>query len=270
MRFRIDAPEPERELLIAELYALGTLGVEESDGALLAYFEGDTAWPQILALRDSTRQIRVRGPEEVAPEDWSRRWREGLGPRELAGVRLRPSWAPAGPGPELVLDPEQAFGSGEHATTRLALTLALEGLAAGDSVLDLGTGSGILALAALRRGARYALGVDNDPVACRTAAGNARRNRLALALACGTIDALDPARPFDLVIANLLPVRLVPLVAGLATRTGRALVLSGFLAADEARVLDALPHGAGLRAVARLQEPQGDDTWGGVRLEREL
>jgi ribosomal protein L11 methyltransferase len=125
--YRIAAPQDERERLLAELSSLGTLGVEEREAEMLAYFRPDGAGVSNLqALADPERRISVSGPERVPDADWEREWRSGLAPRLVAGVWIRPSFCASAGEPELVIDPQQAFGSGEHASTRLALKLLLE------------------------------------------------------------------------------------------------------------------------------------------------
>ena len=261
MLFRIAAPPAEHERLVAELSSLGTLGVEERGAELLAYFASDGADAAgVSRLADPERHIAVYGPQAVPDADWEREWRSGLAPRCVAGLWIRPSWcAPAGE-PELVIDPQQAFGSGEHASTRLALRLLREALRPGDMVLDVGTGSGILGLAALRSGARAALGFDTDPVALVNAAENRARNGLPLALYCGALEALAVHVRFDVGVANLLLHELLPCLPGLAARTRRALVLSGQLELERPRLEAALPR-ADWQCVRELSELQSGETW---------
>lgn len=268
VRVRIEAPPGEWDRLIGELHALGTLGVEERDSpgapaSLIAYFEQDLSWAALRALGDAARGVTVHEPEPEPAADWEREWRRGLEPRRVAGLWIRPSWCASRGEPELVVDPEQAFGTGEHATTRLALGLALETLRAGDRVLDFGTGSGILALATLRRGARRAFGFDVDPVACRCARRNAARNALALELWCGSLDALAPGARFELVLANELWSGLSPWLARLAGCAGRALVVSGFLESERPAVVAALAA-LGLDVARHEGETQGADAWGAL------
>jgi ribosomal protein L11 methyltransferase len=165
---------------------------------------------------------------------------------------VRPSFAPAPAGftgRELVIDPGQAFGTGGHASTRLALE-AIAALPAaelaGARVLDVGCGSGVLALAALALGAERALGCDLDPLATAAAREAARANGFGarLALFTGSLEALGPraAGVFHLVVANLLRRELEPLLGAIAqaVRPGGLVILSGLLARERGRVEAAL------------------------------
>jgi ribosomal protein L11 methyltransferase len=129
---------------------------------------------------------------------------------------------------DIVLDPKQAFGTGHHATTRLLLEWLEELIHGGESVLDVGTGSGLLAMAALRLGARHARGVDHDPVAIDCARDYARLNGFGgeLVLECAT---LANEGMFDLVLANLDRETLLSLAGGLAAATRHRLLVSGLL-----------------------------------------
>lgn len=188
----------------------------------------------------------------------------------VAGRRLvvRPPWL-AGAGGlvgrrEVLIDPGRAFGSGSHASTRLALA-ALDGLVrGGETVLDVGCGSGVLAIAALVLGAGSAVAVDIGPEAATTAGANAERNGVSdrLEVRCGPLDEVvgrgGPGVPqqFDLVVANLLPAELEAM-AGVVSRAvapDGALVVSGFLAGQRARLSAAFP---GLVPVADAL----DDGW---------
>jgi ribosomal protein L11 methyltransferase len=267
-RFRFEAPDGESERLLAELWSLGTSGVEEralesrsGRTELVAYFGADAApLAELRALADPARQIELRGPELVEERDWEVAWREGLAPRRIGRLWVRPSFCPSAGSPELVIDPQQAFGSGEHATTRLSLGLLQEQLRPSDSLLDLGTGSGILGLAALRCGAARALGLDSDPVAIANAAENRARNALPLALACGTLDALSGSVRFDVVVANLLLHELLPCLDLLAARSRRVLVLSGYLARERAALDGALDPRVWMQ-MRESSEIQSGDRW---------
>jgi ribosomal protein L11 methyltransferase len=264
---RIEAPEAECERLIAELWSLGTSGVEERplEGAshfeLRAYFAAAGAPVDALrALADPARGVTVRESEAVEERDWEVAWRAGLAPRRIGKLWVRPSFCASAGSPELVIDPQQAFGSGEHATTRLSLSLLQEELRPSDSLLDLGTGSGILGLGALRLGAARALGLDCDPVAVANAAENRARNELPLALACATLDALAPGARFDVAVANLLLHELLPCLDSLAARARRVLILSGYLARERG-ALDRALAGSHWELARESSEIQSGDRW---------
>jgi ribosomal protein L11 methyltransferase len=231
----------------------------------------------VAAAREDPRALERLERQEVADEDWSTRWREGLGiVRISARLAVRPPFVAddrAG-APALVVEPGQAFGTGGHASTRLALAL-LDGLGdeslRGARVLDVGTGSGVLALAALALGAASAVGFDLDPVAVREASANALRNetRPRLRLFAGPIQALRAA-PFDLVLANLLRTELQPILPAVvaALRPGGRAVLSGLLA-SEADEMGVALAAAGLAVDERRDEadPSGE-RWLGLVTRR--
>ena len=142
--------------------------------------------------------------------DWSIRWRDGLAARQFGRLVVTPSWIPVARGPDeptVVLDPEMGFGTGEHGSTRGALTLLERHLAPGDRVLDLGSGSGILAIAAAKLGAASAIGIEMDDESNPIARQNAERNAVA-----GVVHFLDGdaallaplAGPAELILSNIL------------------------------------------------------------------
>jgi ribosomal protein L11 methyltransferase len=207
--------------------------------------------------------------QPVHEEDWAAAWKAHF-PVLRVGRRLiiRPTWRRhrARPGDVvLALDPGMAFGTGLHPTTRLCLAgierWADTGLVDGARVLDVGTGSGILAIAAAKLGARSVLAVDTDPIAVEATAANARRNRLVRRVAAGQgsvpIGAAMAARwgPFDLVLANLIASLLVELAGSLAgsVRPGGRLLASGIFIDREPEVATAFTS-VGLRVAGRDQE----------------
>jgi ribosomal protein L11 methyltransferase len=181
---------------------------------------------------------------EVPDEDWVRRTQAQFAPFEI-GARLwvGPTWhrAPAGRA-AVQLDPGLAFGTGSHATTRLVLAFLARTVAGGESVLDYGCGSGILAIAAAKLGAARIDAVDVDPQAVETTAANARANGISLRAALP--EALE-ATTYDIVVSNILAQPLIILAPLLAARcsVGARLALSGILeaqAADVAAAYDGL------------------------------
>src|SRR5512138_3648472 len=139
------------------------------------------AWFPDRASAEGARAAHGGEVAEVAEEDWGEGWKKHFAPLDVGRVRIRPSWIAAPPPPgavEVVLDPGMAFGTGSHPTTSLCLAALSQLLAQrpGASVLDVGTGSGILAIAAHRLGARRVAANDDDPKAVEVARENARRN----------------------------------------------------------------------------------------------
>ena len=205
-------------------------------------------------------ELRTRIVEEA---DWADAWKTYF-PVMRIGRRLviRPTWRRhrrAAGDIVLALDPGMAFGTGLHPTTRLCLagveTLADGGLLAGARVLDVGCGSGILAIAALKLGAATALALDTDPIAIEATSANARRNALARRIQVreGTLPSGEG--PFDVVLANLIAGVLVPIADGLRDelRSGGSLLASGIFVDREREVRDAF-EAAGLEVAARTAE----------------
>ena len=230
-------PEPSRrEWVGAWLVARTGQAVEErDDGTLVTFAEDERAADALLAALAAEGETPVetsRRPLESV--DWTTRWRDGLGPRHFGRLTVVPSWIELSPGdgPAVVLDPESAFGSGEHGSTRAALTLLERHLRPGDRVLDLGSGSGILAIAAAKLGAASAVGIENDAEANPVAWRNAERNGVTAAVDFLHGDAGDLAPllgPADLLVSNILRLvntALLPAIVA-ALRPGGLAIFSG-------------------------------------------
>jgi ribosomal protein L11 methyltransferase len=221
----VDAIETQRPSLTA------LLGTDADPSALLAAAARACALAQTPAFQ-LTR---------VDDQDWVRRSQQQFEPLTV-GARLwiGPSWhqPPAGVPAAVRLDPGLAFGTGSHASTRLALQFLERTLRGGESVLDYGCGSGILAIAAAKLGARQVDAVDLDPQALETTAANARANAVAIHVA--TPEALPAAR-YDIVVSNILAQPLMLLAPLLASRTapGGRIALSGILESQAAEVVRA-------------------------------
>jgi len=201
---------------LAALQATGLLGIVEAGGCATVY------------LPRRVEGLPFDGRWEAIPErDWDAVWRAGIQPVTAGSVTVTPPWIDAGPD-AIVIEPGQAFGTGHHETT-LGCLSALQSIPLeGRTVLDVGTGSGVLAICASRRGAARVVGVDTDPLAVEAATANARRNRATVDVRLGSVDAAPPER-FDVVVANLDTSTLGALAASLAGALTEAgtLVASG-------------------------------------------
>ncbi len=207
--------------------------------------------------------IRV---EELPDQDWNRQWAQSVRPIRIGRrIVIRPSWEPVtlqAQDIEIVLDPKQAFGTGHHATTRMLLERLEDLVHGGEFVLDVGAGSGILAMASLRLGAASALGVECDPVAVDCARDYAEENGFGghLEFRCGTLEDVDPhgeLRP-DLVLANLDRQTLLLLCDELTRYVshGARLLLSGILLEQEQEIVEAFS-----KAGATLFERREQEGW---------
>ena len=198
--------------------------------------------------------------EGVEQEDWQNGWRKYYHPMDV-GQRLAvvPSWQDYETSRvKLILDPGLAFGTGGHETTNLCLEVLDERVRGGERVLDIGTGSGILAIAALKLGAAVAEGVDIDPVAVRTAGENAALNGVADKLTVLVGDLSDKASgQYDIITANIVAnasMALAPAVPGLRADDA-VFIASGIIDSRKDEVIAAL-EAAGL-AVLEVKEKRG-------------
>jgi ribosomal protein L11 methyltransferase len=269
---RLDAPE----LLPLAAEALIELG----GGAVVE--EGDAVYTFLLppddldaAVRAAADRVRGRLPAGVAcdvswrwqqDEDWAAQWKRGLTPRRVTErLVVKPSWTAweAAPGQVVLdVDPQMAFGTGEHGTTRGCLRLLDASLREGDRVLDVGSGSAILAIAAARLGAAEVVAVEYDPDANLNARENLDANgvagRVRIVEAMADEALLAELGRFDLILANILSGVIRPLLPSfhrtLAGSADGRLIVSGILLTESAEVVrDA---GAAGFSVARVDEEE--------------
>lgn len=229
----IDAGE-----LLAALDDSDVQGGWQDDETIHLYWPSRSWSPDhLVRLRQALRQLGGADEVEIRvqalpKQDWNKVWAQSVKPLWIGKrIVIRPSWETVAVRPdqvEIILDPKQAFGTGHHATTQLMLEWIEESIAGGESVLDVGTGSGLLAMVALRLGAARAVGIDHDPVAMECAEEYARQNHFGgeLSLQCGE---LSGGRSFDLVLANLDRQTLLQLANRLASCVRARLLVSGLL-----------------------------------------
>jgi len=210
--------------------------------------------------------LRVRPVED---RDWTEAWKAGYEPQRIGRLVITPSWLDPPEGADVVvlrLDPGMAFGTGLHPTTRACLVMLQEVEPMRDRVLDVGSGSGILGIAALALGAATVDAIDTDPEATAATAANARVNRLAdrLSVRLGTLDEA-PSEPYPLVLANLVAVVLIELASRLAAHLapGGTLLASGIID-ERAGEVEAALVAAGLRCAKR----RIDGEWVSLRMLR--
>lgn len=260
--------------LVADgLLALGGAAVEEKDGALVTYLlPPDDPDAFAAGARARLAEWLPEGAEIDVTwqwqqnEDWAAEWKRGLAPRRVTDrIVVKPTWTEwdAAPGQVVLdVDPQMAFGTGEHATTRGCLRLLDGAIRDGDRVLDIGSGSGILAIAAVRLGAREAVAVEYDPDANLNARENLERNgvepSVTLIEAMADDALLDGLGRFDLVLANILSGVIRPLLPAMRKALGGSpdgrLIVSGILRSESPDVVrDA--EAAGFR-VERVDEEE--------------
>ena len=275
------AAEAEQASLLA--YEAGALGLEQREDTsgvtLLLYVPAEAAHALRKVLAGAQPAPLELGAIEPVPDvDWSERWKRGLGASVISErLVVRPSFVAHALAPgqvEVVIDPGQAFGTGIHESTRLALEWIdrlVPGLAAGARVLDVGTGSGVLALAAAALAPVHVVAFDLDPVAAHEAQLNAERAGSAdrVRVFSGELRALA-APPFDLVVANLLCSEALPLLGEIAARTRPQAhaVFSGLLATEMEIFCEALKT-AGFTAMdVREREDASGERWAAVLTRR--
>jgi ribosomal protein L11 methyltransferase len=263
------APE-QADLVLAELTVLAPNGVEEDRGpdyVEYAIYGGEGELPELGDLDAAVAGGRIEVSSTEIPDDWADRWRDFHKPLLVADrLWLRPSWEPPREGAiDIVVDPGQAFGTGAHPTTRLCLEFLCELEASGEAdgeLLDLGTGSGVLAIAASKLGWSPIRAYDHEPAAIEAATANATANDVQLHPERMNLRENLPALA-PTVVANMT----APILKAVATQIAEApevMICSGLLPAeldDAAAVFE----GAGLQEAER--RINGD--WAALLLRRD-
>jgi len=209
---------------------------ERLENTLLTLKQALQELPKTAGVSGVSSEITIRF---VAEEDWATAWKQYFKPQKIGErIVVKPTWEEYTASPEeliLQIDPGMAFGTGLHGTTRLCLR-GLERLVTSDmTVADVGTGSGILAVAAILLGASHAEAVDNDPLAVRIAAENVALNQVGDRVNVYEASAPPPGE-YDIVVANILAHVIIALAPDLlrATKQGGLLIASGILAGESA------------------------------------
>lgn len=240
-----------QELFIAELMDLDFYGFEQRDDQLIAYVEkpryNDSNRELIEQLIAVYPGASFTETTDMADQNWNEAWEQSIRPQRIGSFLVRPTWSSEPPsGDEILLeiDPKMAFGTGYHATTRLMLRVLQHLELKGKRVLDAGTGTGILAIAAVKLGAISATGFDMDPWSEQNAVENALINRVenVVEIRLGGIEKINPEEMYDISLANINRNVILDLIPSLTrhTKPGGAICLSGLLDTDEKIIRDKL------------------------------
>jgi ribosomal protein L11 methyltransferase len=297
IRLALRVRRAQADLVLAELLELAPDGVEEIESAdadggesfvEYAVYGAPGELPELPDLQAAAGGAFVEVSTSEVPDDWSERWKRfhrpvliepdsaGGGHTVVPALHVRPPWEPPTErtdAHEIVIDPAQAFGTGAHATTRLCLELLLVLAAERErgAVLDVGAGSGVLAIAAAKLGYGPVLALDNDRESVLAIADNAARNSVQIEANHFDLrrEALPPVNggPAPIVLANLLRPLLLDLAGTMATSGGPVapghldLIASGLLREQADEVAVAFARRLGLRERARRERGEWAALW---------
>jgi ribosomal protein L11 methyltransferase len=246
---RVRAPGPDRPAIIAALFELGSQGVHEDGETLVTHFPAPFSIEAIAAgVRDVSASAEIE--TSSAPDvDWSERWRDRIGSHELGRLTVAPPWLASADNDArtIVIDPGMAFGTGDHASTRGVIRLLGDVIAPGSTVADLGAGSGVLAIAAAKLGARAVFAIEVDPDAISNAEANVVRNGVAdrVTVIEGDARALLPiVGPVDVIVVNIISSVIMTLLREIADglNPNGTVILAGILAAERDDMVGRLEH----------------------------
>lgn len=261
----------KRDTSLGQWYELPLNDIPEGRAVIKGYFVEGTDMENILEqLKISIKQLPEFGIDigdptyetrTVDEEDWANAWKQYFKPLRVSDrLTIKPTWEDYTAGPDeliIELDPGMAFGTGTHATTSLCLKTLEKAIRPGVDVIDVGTGSGVLAIAAAKLGARHVLAVDLDPVAVSSAGENSRLNGLESRITVRLSDLLQVLRegetedgsgrlgvriPVQIVVANILAEILLLFMQDVydVLETGGLYIASGIIKSKEADVEEAL------------------------------
>lgn len=246
------------DLITGQLALLGFEGFQQEDQELLCFAKGGT-WGRRMEqqLQDLLARFKKEFPscdavyarKTIREQNWNARWERSMGIVDVTPrMIIKPSWKKLRKKDRgkvvLQIDPKMSFGTGHHESTRLCLFLLEEYLQPGGKVLDVGCGTGVLSIAAVKLGARAALGIDNDEWSVVNAKENVRNNRVAKKVKISKGDARRlPKGRYDLIVSNIdLPTNLRSIRSYRGQlRKGGLVILSGLLTTDLQAILRSLP-----------------------------
>lgn len=258
LAIRARPSEEGRDALMAALFELGSLGVQEDGDFLITQLPPGTNRElvrQALLESDSSADIQLSDADAI---DWTEKWRDRVRAHDLGAITIAPPWLAErlDPARTVVVDPGMAFGTGEHATTRGVVRLLPTLLHEGDIVADLGAGSAVLAIAAAKLGAARVAAIESDHDAIENAEENVRRNDVADRVRVIEGDAivlLQLVAPVNIILANIISsvlLELLPSIRDALVDDGVA-ILSGILVEERDKMLVAL---SGWRVISEDRE----------------
>jgi ribosomal protein L11 methyltransferase len=248
---RVALPDDSvRAGVVRALVAAGASAVQEGDRELVTHLTGDSDFDALeIAVHAAGGGAVDR--TLLADADWSATWKTRVGVQRLGRIAIAPPWLAseiADAECAVVIEPAMAFGTGEHETTRSVLTLMQDAVRAGDVVADLGAGSAVLAIAAVKLGARKAIAIELDPDALGNAEENVHRNGVdaVVTLIRGDAGVLLPlVAPVQVILANIISSVLLEIAPAMrrALAPGGRAILSGILVAERDQMVSALTAG---------------------------
>lgn len=245
VELRITLPDDFHELLIAELFDLDFEGFEQEDDLLVATIPtnrfDDSKREEIeKKLMAFGGEASILSEKIIAPQNWNEEWERTIKPQTIGKFYVHPTWSgfegDLKDKIELMIDPKMAFGTGYHSTTRVMLEWMPEVINEGDSVLDAGTGTGILAIGALKLGASSAFGFDIDEWSETNARENILLNEVDnFEVRLGSTEVIPEDSSYDVILANINRNALIELLPELLNflNEGGRILLSGLLEEDE-------------------------------------
>lgn len=264
----IESPEKLRGILSI----FSPLGILEEEEYWSCYFVKDRWLEGVEA--DLTQMLRLEFPnpefeqKEIEQENWNKNWEDTIVPQRITDrIIISPSWN-HDTDPRIiniVIDPKMSFGTGYHPTTRIVIRLLEKHILGGETVLDVGTGTGVLAIAAVKLGARYAFGVDADEWSYENAKENIEKNELPdkIDIAHGSLEAVDGK--FDVVLANITKADICSLLPHLLQHArDRSIFLFSGIPKDDKIEMEEEFYLYGLSVIDKLEE----DEWIGFAVQR--
>ncbi|MDR9367355.1 MAG: 50S ribosomal protein L11 methyltransferase [Balneolaceae bacterium] len=252
LRVEFELSEDLHELFIAELMDMDFYGFEQFDDKLVAYIEkqrfNDSNREYLEQLVAAYSGDSIMEFEDIPEQNWNQSWEQTIQPQRIGKFLVKPTWSTERPvDDEIVLevDPKMSFGTGYHTTTRLVLK-QIQGMDLKDKViLDAGTGTGILAIAAIKLGARKAIGFDIDSWSRDNAHENSFLNKVndSFEVRFGGIETIDDHELFDLILANInrnVLIEILPDLVNHLNHDDGMICLSGLLHTDEDAIRDRL------------------------------